>query len=855
MRASGLALRLARREVWRRPGRSALVALLVAVPVAAMVVSTILIHTGSHTPDEEWQRTYGQADAVGQPGMATPDLPLPDGARVVRVIATYVRARSVDGRRSDLDLSDLPLLDPLSAGIHEIADGRAPAAPGEIALARGVARRLQVAVGDDLVLVRPALTSRVVGILEPVGCLDCPYAVLAPGTVPADLAQRYGSRSLDLIDLPPLARSALAPLAGLGLQLRADAGQLSGVDPNVARQVRWSLVLGALALTVVGIVISASFAVGARRQLVTLGQLAANGAPPSVVRASLVLQGTVTGAVGALLGVGIAGATLGVGRGLFERLLDERIHAYVVRTNDVVLAAAIGVVAATVAALLPARTAARVPTLAALAGRRPLAPVSGRLVAAGFAGMAVGLGLLGIAVVGSRGASGSGDLWAAVAILGGVTELLGACAIAPAIVARLEPLAHRLRGSLRLGARSLARNRARTGAVVSAVAASGALAVAAGALVLGGTASNQDGLSLPDDTAIIWQNGFDEQTGAAVLLGLPDAAVLDDLRGALPGASERVVRTTTLRPDPAQPFATQMWTVGPSISTAADPRLDDGRPSFDGIGMSFDRAVVADDQVLSAIDAPDSVRAALDDTGLVVLTPIGNLSVSVTVPGRAEPVPARAVHVQHDLGYLSGVLISERMVERLGLEVAPTALLFESSAPLTAAQRDDLEDIRYTNDGAGAASVALNLVWHFPRRGPTELQVELLLSGVALVFSLFVVGVSLALAAAESKDERDVLTIAGAPPVALARSAGARAWLMAVIGGAMAIPVGFLPVVVFSSTSADSFLGERFPLVFPTRTALLLVLAVPAIVAAASVATSAAAQRLRPVRVSTATFE
>ena len=42
--------------------------------------------------------------------------------------------------------------------------------------------------------------------------------------------------------------------------------------------VRWSLVLGAVVLTVVGIVISAAFAVGARRQLVTLGQLSASGA-------------------------------------------------------------------------------------------------------------------------------------------------------------------------------------------------------------------------------------------------------------------------------------------------------------------------------------------------------------------------------------------------------------------------------------------------------------------------------------------------------------------------------------------------------------------------------------------------
>src|SRR3546814_2236010 len=39
--------------------------------------------------------------------------------------------------------------------------------------------------------------------------------------------------------------------------------------------VRWAYVLGAVALTVAGLVISAAFAVGARRQLVSIGQLSA----------------------------------------------------------------------------------------------------------------------------------------------------------------------------------------------------------------------------------------------------------------------------------------------------------------------------------------------------------------------------------------------------------------------------------------------------------------------------------------------------------------------------------------------------------------------------------------------------
>src|SRR3546814_12255213 len=70
--------------------------------------------------------------------------------------------------------------------------------------------------------------------------------------------------------------------------------------------VRWAYVLGAVALTVAGIVISAAFAVGARRQLVSIGQLSASGASPATIRSSLVLQGTFTGIVGAVAGFVLA---------------------------------------------------------------------------------------------------------------------------------------------------------------------------------------------------------------------------------------------------------------------------------------------------------------------------------------------------------------------------------------------------------------------------------------------------------------------------------------------------------------------------------------------------------------------
>jgi ABC-type antimicrobial peptide transport system permease subunit len=130
------------------------------------------------------------------------------------------------------------------------------------------------------------------------------------------------------------------------------------------------------------------------------------------------------------------------------------------------------------------------------------------------------------------------------------------------------------------------------------------------------------------------------------------------------------------------------------------------------------------------------------------------------------------------------------------------------------------------------------------------MQVELIMAGLALLFAVLVVGASLALAAAETRDERDVLTVAGASPGTLARAAGARAWLLAGIGAAMALPVGLLPVAVF--VLADD---GRMQFVVPWRAIGLLAVALPAIVAVVALATSATAQWLRPVRVSTAVFD
>lgn len=890
-----LVVRLARREVWRRPGRTALVALLVALPVACMAIAITVIRTDQPTLADEWARHNGTAEARA---FNEEELELlPEGSVTAPMHVWYVELRAVDGPRRAVQLYDLDGLEPFAPVGPVLVEGRAPRATGEITLDRSTARRLGVAVGEELAIDRPSpATLTLVGLAEDPSCLSCRVGhasletldAITPG--PSDTApQRW------LVDLPPLALEDQVALfdASFGTVLTRDL-HLRGWDSQVSAGssddgVRWSYVLGAVVLTVVGIVISAAFAVGARRQLVTIGQLSASGASPSTVRASLVLQGTLTGLAGAAFGLLLAAVVLLGAQGLIERhVLDERIDAYDVRALEVLGAALVGVLAATVAALIPARTAARVPTLAALAGRRPLPPVPRRLIGWGMASVAAGLALLGIAVVGARSGS-SGQLWAFVAVVGGVAELLGACAIAPAVVARLEPLAARLRGSWRMAARGLARHRTRTGAVVGAVCAAAGLAIFASAIVQGAEAREPTSLDPSPRAVVVAMResievpapdgvSFDDRSAP------PDAAVLARFQRALPDADTVVLREART---PLGEGGVRSWW---DVPAGEDGRVSDfagsarGRFAGGAVYSSYPGLLVADPEVLDVLELSDPQRAHLEEAGAVLLVRHGGGRETMAVQwdeasgsAPARRLPLVTVAVDHAIGSpASGILVTEAMAEDLGFEIVPMAALLVNDTALTQRERDLVSDVGVeVNQDVSAIEPAsttvapppegelteervdhrwLEVSMRYPTSGPTPFQVELALTGLALVFSLFVVGTSLALAAAESKDERDVLTVAGAPPRLLARMAGARAWLLAGLGGAMAVPVGFLPVIVFSRAMSTDEL-DPFPLVFPLRTVVLLVLVVPAFVALVARAVSAIAQRARPVRVSTAVFE
>ncbi len=140
--------------------------------------------------------------------------------------------------------------------------------------------------------------------------------------------------------------------------------------------------------------------------------------------------------------------------------------------RDLLVIGLIAIAVAIGAASLPARLARHTPVLQALAGRRPLPRIPRRLPVAGLIVSTLGCLIFGW-VNGSE--SGGGDASAVFGITGAVMIVAGLVICTPYLVGLLERVATRASGSLRLSARTVARQRSRTGPTAAAIMAAVAL--------------------------------------------------------------------------------------------------------------------------------------------------------------------------------------------------------------------------------------------------------------------------------------------------------------------------------------------------------------------------------------------
>ena len=852
-----VAARLARREVRRRPGRTVLVSLLVAVPVLVLLVASAVLRT------DQVQRTqdpFGQAavrvEVYGggegrQFDAAALAARLPTGVASTHWVDVSIPIRTPSATTADSTWTQIivsPLDDPLADGVVHVIEGRLPVAAadpgtgGEVALSPQLADTFDVEVGDVVSLARPAQDFTVVGLVanRPGNWEEL---FVAPGFDIAAVRSDYyrfvalvGERGVDStgVVLGELGASPLwsdysyqvelGPFRGAFIQTYDDA---TSTDP-VEYLLLW---LGiAFVLAVVAIVVSAAFAVSGRRQLVSVGQLSAAGTSPAVLRRFLALQGTWSG----LVGVGVAVVLAAVA------LLATRMPLFggrvVVRSTDWVLVALTALVAATVAALLPARALARMSPLTALGGRHPVRQVRARAVGIGAVlaggGWAVVLLCLAIATASDGPSDGGAQALALLVMLGLAAVLVGTVLLAPMAVAALARLTRRLAGAGRLAVRELDRHRARSGALVAAIVVVGAAAFAVGSSV-------EQELRNREQWTNDWSLTSIGLTSAAQGgLGPKDPDVLaPGLRAEVEAVVGRVDWVKTVNVDLVLPSVGGVQEVVPPIGQVA---IAETLESYGWDEATVARMMAAPVTIVERNGVPtppwavEALAESLDVDAadlLVVEEP--------ELPGADGWVPEGGWIGPTSTVYVAQSLVDEGVVDVSWIDVRGT-----TDHPLS---QDEIDRLNALNDPQGADESAYFVdAGEFASSGvyvsapwiasPWTEWVRWGLIGGMLAFVTAVVALGLALWAAEGRDERSTLLTLGAGPSTVARVTAWKAWLLATLGGVLAVVLGWAGM-----RSATAAVDGRF--VMPWWMAAAVVLVVPAVVAAGSAGASLVGQR------------
>ncbi len=887
----GLASRLARREVRRRPGRTLLVALLVALPTIALGGAAIIAATERNTPANNYRAHYGYADfVVDVGGPSVEGAPLDPAAALLKVarsvfgdatqvatlsyssLAARVRSTTVGrGQRSKyLYVHTADLRDPLITPLYDLRAGRAPAAVGEVAVSTELADSWNLQPGDTLTLSRPALSATVVGVVRDRTQYSWVGLMSLPGN--AFTLPENAGRSLLFVDTPQpvtysqAARAVDDSLAALPERLYT-AERNEFVAPSDPVLLLGS-VFAVVGFAVLSIIVTAAFATSARRQLVTIGQLVSNGAPRRLVRTSLALQGAWSAAVGLSIATVVLGLGFGFSRSTLATLatvLGRDVARLRIPVGQLVAIAVIATVASTVAAYLPARSATRVSVLDALAGRRPLASVPRRLLPIGIVVFAAGVGLellTTIAVTGRDGGSGSNSN--AFLVSGAVGALLilgGMCCASPTIVSVLGPLSRKVRGTARLGARSIARSRPRTAAVVASIAAFAAVGVATSTFIITDRAhSGVTNAYLPDDVVILSANrcpnpvtgGAEiadvEQTSISepCVLAAPDATVTGEVEEILGSATKAALRWATFDPapiDPSSPPVTDALVLQePGAIRVATTEL------LDLIGVSGgDRAGLAQSGILAIGEPGQWAYGQIQEPGANLL--------NLRLRTRSGDVDVQAATNRDPLRYygLASFLITEAKAGALGLPIREAGTQYILPKHISEAQHVELSFLQYGNAVYDKAGTSLNIGYSYFRPATDSGIIEAAIALGVLVITLLIVAIGLALSATEGKDERDVLVAIGARPGTLSSLSGLRAFALSAFGVLLAIPVGLVPsLVVIRSSQA----GEQIPEgpVVPWLTIVLL-LGIPVVAYAVARAASSIGRRLRPVRMSNFAFD
>jgi putative ABC transport system permease protein len=806
---------------------------MVAMPIGSLTLAGVVIRTAQPTREEYVTGRMGHTEIAvdGWSGTFDPGRlrrALPDGARLISI--RYDSSTELVGGALlyvNVPEPSVPVDQPALGGMFKVLQGMAPRAPGEVALDPETLEAFDARLGGRLDLQGLQKSLRVVGVVINPEQVAVPEAIVGPGTFqPEPNGEIVGTW---FVDVPP--RSSVRevmdilrkdPSAVHGLTRAAVARE--GMNNDDLRATGASFGVTVVALFGTCLVAAAAFVVGARRQLRAIGLVGAAGANPRHVRAMVLFGGVVLGLLGSL-----AGVLLGIGGALallphLDRFVGRIVGPLEIPISVLGGALLLGTLAATIAAYGPARSAARVRTVDALAARSLPPRPPGRLARRGVVTVAVGTGVVAFATASKQ---------EKVLGAGLIVMLTGFLLAIPLLVEWVGRVARMLPTTARLAARQTARYGRRTGAAIAAATLALTLPIAVSAYTLSEEAMEARNARLGKDQLLV--GGLDLRSGVS----RPPPALLDELRSLFPGGILAPLRTA----------------VFPSQTGSRTPPRDELTAFVEGGSRTVGEGIVERIGGSLGVGTPDLLWAMHAEEGLAPLAEgkvvaigpgssdggVVHLYLPPDESGGEEQRDLPAVEVDAPVYFLEDLpprfLISGRAASRLGMVLGTSGrVLLRGAHRLTESQIEQAKRAAARYPGAYVQS-AEDLL---PNAAPYRAMV----TAISGVVALAVVAVAVALVAAESRRDHAIMVAVGAEPHARRKVVGITAFLVAGLASVLAIPAGFLPVAV-----VEAVRRAPYPVVIPWVTMVIVLGTVPLVAGALAALSSRqpkAIQMLQP---------
>lgn len=801
MSTMGAIGRLAVRDVRRHPGRSLLTMMLVAVPVATAVFVSTWMHTGVETPAEAATRRMGRADALVMADPPPRDTRMADSIAHEpgwRVVSLRTAAGLADGSaghgRLHVSILEVDAPDPVLRGLVSLDDGRWPAAAGEAAVSPRIRDAFGLRIGDTLTLIRPKLRVRIVGFE---GHATQGDVIMAPALAPAGLeSTRF------LIDAAGPVTAAQRARYGDRLIVRDDLKRLVSSD-TTRRDFAFLYLLIALGLAAFGLIISAALSVGSRRQMREIGVMRAGGASGAHAGQRVRLYALVVAVIGTAVGIAAGCGAAPLARGFVERRTGSVQGPLEVSTTDITLIALFAVVVVLVAAIGPARASARVPVLAALAGRRPLAPARGRVPLVGIVVFVAGCFATGWAV-GSDSTDRPSLLILAVAL-----TLAGVILCTPYLIGMLERVGSQVPGSRRLALRALARQRSRSGPMAAAIMAAGCLAIGGATYVLAiDHDERRKEVHVP-------------ASAGTVSFALQRLNVATGQRESVSCQETVALLHREVEPLMASPSTTCLsYRIG--THSNSDGAFSVVEPNdVAAIGGQAIARLLADGKII-----------VLDGSGRQILARGSGYEWLSPLRTRVVTLDSPAIDLAGTLGF-EPVWVSTQTARALGMHIGPGQAIgtARQARRFSTGQARLIENLLGADLGADLSTATQDVWANLTSISPPlpddygRIAYAIILP-VGIILSLLTVGVGLFLLNAENRDERTALVALGAGPDERRRQNAWQAGTLAFVAMALAVPPGLvLPYVVMRAAS------NELSYVVPWTVLAVLVIGVPAMAA------------------------